>query len=106
MKTIKILAAVAILCGVSAVSFYSGRKYEEYYYNYDNLFEVHQKLRVENEKCYKAACLFSDAIRLEYDNLDESEKNCTFTAYSSLEEACCEEGLDTDSLLREYVWCY
>ena len=55
---------------------------------------------------YKAACLMSDAIRLEYDNLDDSLKNCTFTAYSSLEEACCEEGIDTDSLLKTYYWCY
>lgn len=86
MKTVKILAAVVLLLATNTVSYFVGKN--------------------EYNEAYKAAALFSDAIRIEYDNLDESEKNCTFTAYSSLEEACCEEGLDTDSLLREYVWCY
>lgn len=86
MKTVKILAAVVLLLATNTVSYYIGKG--------------------EADKAYKAAALFSDAIRIEYDNLKEDEKNCTFTAYSSLEEACCEEGLDTDSLLKEYYWCY
>lgn len=91
MKYIKTWLVAAALVATSAVSFMAGRDYEEKYYS---------------SEYYKAACLFSDAIRLEYDNVDDSLKNCTFTAYSSLEESCCEEELDTDSLLRQYAWSY
>lgn len=62
----------------------------------------HQK----NSEHYKAACILSDAIRIEYDTIEDEEKNCTYSAYSALEEGCCELGIDTDSLLRSYVWCY
>ena len=56
-------------------------------------------------KCYKAACMFSDCIRLEYDLLEEEEQ-FTYTAYSALDEWCCEDQVNTDSLLEKYVWCY
>lgn len=82
MKLIKVIAAVTVLLVCCAVSYQMGTR------------------------SYKDACLMSDAIRLEYDNLSDDEKNCTFTAYSALEEACQEEGIDPDSLLKKYVWCY
>jgi len=87
MKHIKYLAAVALLLAGCTVSYYVG---------------YHQN----DTKNYMAASIMSDAIRLEYDNLEDSEKNSTYTAYSSLEEICCEYEIDTDSLLNEYVWCY
>ena len=55
MKTIKVLAAVTLLLATSAVSYWCG------YHNNDT-------------KNYQAACLFSDAIRLEYDTLDDDEE--------------------------------
>ena len=91
MKYIKIWMVTAALVVTSAVSFMAGRNYEEKYYSSES---------------YKAACILSDAIRIEYDTVDDDEKNCTYTAYSALEEACCEMGLDTDSLLRQYVYSY
>lgn len=51
----------------------------------------------------KAANLFSKAISIEYDNIDEEDKNCTFSAYSVLEELCCEYDIDSDSLLNKYI---
>ena len=78
------------LVATSAVSFCIGRHYGESDY----------------EQAYKAACMFSDVIRLEYDVLDDDEKCCTYTAYSALEEWCCDDGVNTDSLLNKYVWCY
>ena len=91
MKYIKIWLVAAALVATSAVSFMAGRDYEEKYYSSES---------------YKAACILSDAIRIEYDTLDDDEKNCTYTAYSALEEACCEMEIDTDSLLRQYVYSY
>lgn len=84
------LSIVIILVITNFFSFVIGRQYGE-----DSLSTI-----------YKEASLMSDAIRLEYDNVEDNLKNCTYTAYSALEEACCEEGLDTDSLLNVYVWCY
>jgi len=91
MKSIKIWLVAAALVATSAISFMAGREYEDKYYSSEH---------------YKAACILSDAIRIEYDTIDEDEKCCTYSAYSALEEGCCELGIDTDSLLREYVWCY
>lgn len=91
MKYIKILLVAATLVATSAISFMAGRDYEEKYYSSES---------------YKAACILSDAIRIEYDTVDDDEKNCTYTAYSALEEACYDMGLDTDSLLRQYVYSY
>lgn len=91
MKYIKIWLVAAILVATSAVSFVAGRNYEEKYYSSES---------------YKAACILSDAIRIEYDTVDDDEKNCTYTAYSALEEACCDMGIDTDSLLRQYAYYY
>ena len=91
MKSIKILLVAAALVATSAISFMAGRDYEEKYYSSES---------------YKAACILSDAIRIEYDTVDDDEKNCIYTAYSALEEACCEMGIDTDSLLKQYVYSY
>lgn len=91
MKYIKIWMVTAALVVTSAVGFMAGRNYEEKYYSSES---------------YKAACILSDAIRIEYDTVDDDEKNCTYTAYSALEEACCEMGIDPDSLLRQYAYYY
>lgn len=91
MKYIKIWLVAAVMVATSAVSFIAGRQYEEKYYT---------------SEAYKAASIMSDAIRLEYDSLDDNEKNCIYTAYSALEESCSEYEMDTDSLLSEYAWCY
>lgn len=116
MKFLKIWAAVALLCGVSAVSFYGGREYEAYYYNIDNLFEVHQELRALNTKNYEAACLEADFIRYLRDHF-EGETECANIG-AEIEECYYEffEGLEsgtfkTDKVksikdLQQYCWCY
>jgi len=87
MKTLEVLGIVFIAVVLLACGYSMG---------------YHQR----NSESYKAACILSDAIRIEYDTIEDDEKNCTYSAYSALEEGCCELGIDTDSLLREYVWCY
>lgn len=106
MKKLKILLVAAALVATSALSFYMGREHEAKYYDFDGLFEVHQELRTKYDAAVKAASMFSDCIRLEYDLLEDYEKNSTYTAYSALEEWCYEDQIDIDSLLSEYVWCY
>lgn len=83
-----ILYTIIILLNGVLIGFILGKHY------------VNHKL--VNNDAIKAASLFSDAIRIEYDNIDEEDKNCTFCAYSVLEEFCCEENIDTDSLLNKY----
>lgn len=96
MKLKNILAIVALLCAVSAVSFYLGTKQST----------VH----------YEAACHMSDALRSFADNLEEMRRedpnNFTLAEVeNTFEEA---EGifLYDDAVanpvvnLEEYVWAY
>ena len=69
MKFLKIWAAVALLIAVSAVSFYAGREYESYYYNVDNLFEVHQELKDSCQRVYNNACRMAGLIKCYEDHL-------------------------------------
>ena len=91
MKYIKFWIIAALLFISYCTGFLIGRNYEDKYYTSED---------------NKAACLFSDAIRIEYDLIEDSVKNCTYSAYSALEESCCELNIDTDSLLKQYTWCY
>lgn len=113
MRYLKISAAVALLCVVSAVSFYGGREYESYYYNMDNLFEVHQQLKDSCEKHYEAACLQADFIRYLINHFDgETEcfnigaeiENCYEDYFGDIDEM----GTSIKSIkeLDNYYWCY
>lgn len=116
MKTIKLLAAVAILIVSCAVSFYGGREYESYYYNFDSLFEVHQELKDSCSKHYEAACLQADFIRYLIDHFD-GETECANIG-SEIEECYYEwfQELDNGNFntehitdikdFEEYSWCY
>lgn len=116
MKTNKIVAAVAFLCGISAVSFCVGREYESYYYSVDNLFEVHQELKDSCEKNYEAACLLADFPRYLMDHFD-GETSCANIGME-IEECYYEwfQELDNGGFNTKYVtsikdfdnysWCY
>ena len=88
MAKIKILAAVVLLCVVSAVSFYAGRS--------------------QYNQCYEDACHMSDLIRCYQDHLNDDD--------SVIEDYGCFEELEGNFLyddalgnpvnLNEYSWCY
>ena len=115
MSRLKIIAAVVLLLATNAVSFWSGREYESYYYNFDNLFEVHQELKDSCGKHYEAACLQADFIR----HLMDWDFNQTGPSIGAeIEESYYEwfQDLDCDiyktkhitdiKQLEEYHWCY
>ena len=92
MKTLNVLAAVVLLCAVSAVSYHVGKaQYEKKY-----------------EKCYEDACHMSDLIRCYQDHLNDDD--------SVIEDYGCFEELEGNFLhddaignpvdLTKYVWCY
>ena len=88
MAKIKILAAVVLLCVVSAVSYYAGRN--------------------QYNQCYEDACHMSDLIRCYQDHLNDDD--------SVIEDYGCFEELEGNFLhddaignpvdLTKYVWCY
>lgn len=77
MKFLKIWAAAALLCGVSAVSFYAGRDYE-----------------ASNGQSYEDASKMSDLIRC-YDDMTSD------TLFMELQD----EFLDSIKL-EDYTYCY
>ena len=98
MKVLKIWAIVALLCGVSAVSFCMGRKYEYSYFG---------------KKDYEAACLQADFIRYLIDHFD-GETECANIG-SEIEESYYEYFTDIENFktsikdikeLNDYYWCY
>lgn len=88
MKTIKIIAAVALLCIVSAVSFTIGRN--------------------QYNSVYEDACHMADLIRCYEDHLNADD--------AIIEDYGCFEELEGDFLyddaignpvdLKKYYWCY
>lgn len=115
MKFLKIWAAAAILCGVSAVSFMEGRQYESYYYNYEDLFKTHQELKDSCQKHYEAACLEADFIRYLIDHFD-GDSIC-WNIGAEIENSYDEFFMDLDcgifntkyltlKELDSYGWCY
>ena len=94
MRTIKLLAAVAILIVSCAVSYYVG------YHNNDT-------------KNYEAACLQADFIRYLIDHFD-GETECANIG-SEIEESYYEYFTDIENFktsikdikeLNDYYWCY
>lgn len=92
MKYLKIWAAVAILCGISAVSFTAGRSYEYKYFG---------------EKTYNDASRMSDLIRCYEDHLSEDSLIQDWGCFEELEGLFLYDdviGEPTD--LKEYSYCY
>lgn len=98
MKVIKLLAAVALLCVVSAVSFKVGRNYEYTYFG---------------KKDYEAACLQADFIRYLIDHFN-GETECANIG-SEIEECYYEYFQDIEQYktsikdvkeFDNYYWSY
>ena len=97
MKTIKIIAAVVLLCVVSAVSYYAG------YHNNDT-------------KNYEAACLQADFIRYAIDHFN-GETEC-WNIGAEIEDAYEEwfqelpngnfktKYITDPRQFEDYYWCY
>ena len=93
MKTIKRLAAVALLCAGCAVSYYMG-------YNA-------QSKPVENNKHYEAACRMADVIRCYQDHLSEDSIIQDYGCFEEIVGTFLDEYNDgTPVNLEEYSWCY
>lgn len=107
MKTLKLWAAVAILCGIGAVSFKAGRDYEAYYYNYDNLFENYQATKDSCNKVYNVACRMSDLIRCYEDHLHEDSLIEDYNCFEDLEDIFLyDDAVGPIIDLDNYVYCY
>lgn len=87
MKTIKIIAAVALLCAVSAVSFVAGRN---------------SNVDVAS-KDYQAACMLSDICHFALDNCDEFDE----IYYDYIDNIDCDpKATITRKEIQNYSWCY
>ena len=89
MKFLKYWAIIALLCVVSAVSFYGGREYESYYYNFDSLFEAHQKLKERNNKLefyYKSTEKLLDKLEDLYNWVDAVDDEDYYEAVAELKK--------------------
>ena len=93
MKYLKIWAAAAILCGVSAVSFTAGRSYEYKYFG---------------EKAYNDASRMSDLIRCYEDHLDDPETDIEdYNCFEELEGLFLyDDAVGEPINLEEYTYCY
>lgn len=93
MKVIKLLAAVALLCVVSAVSFCVGRNYEYKYFG---------------EKTYNDACRMSDLIRCYQDHLNEKDSDIQdYGCFKELEGVFLwDDGIGEPIDLKDYAYCY
>lgn len=84
MKTIKILAAVVLLCVVSAVSYSIGCN-----------------------KHYEAACHMSDLIRSYQDHLDSDSLIEDYGCFEELQGIFLyDDALGNPVDLEDYSWCY
>lgn len=115
MKAIKILISAFIIVIVSAVSFYSGREYEAYYYNFDSLYVAHQELKDSCQKHYEAACLQADFIRslMDWDfnqtgpSIGSEIEESYYEWFQDLELGNYKTKKLTDiKQLEAYHWCY
>ena len=90
MRHIIIIAAVVLLCAVSAVSYHVGKaQYEKKY-----------------EKCYEDACHMSDLIRCYKDHLQDDEIE-DWGCFDELEgNFLYDDALGNPVNLNEYIWCY
>ena len=87
MKTIKIIAAVVLLCVVSAVSFCIGRS--------------------QYNQCYEDACHMSDLIRCYQDHLNEDSLIEDYGCFEELKGTFLyDDGLGNPVDLSKYAWCY
>lgn len=87
MKYLKYLAAIAILLGVSIVSYNIGR--------------------YQNIKDYEAACILSDICRnaLDYDILDKPGfEDLYYGVLDNLD--CYDSHITKEELHHNYSWCY
>lgn len=92
MKTIKIIAAVTLLCVVSAVSFCVGRNYEYKHYG-----------KVDHD----AACRMSDLIRCYKDHLTEDSLIEDYGCFEELEYIYLkDDGIGPIINLEDYSCCY
>lgn len=92
MKYLKIWAAVAILCGISAVSFTAGRSYEYKYFG---------------EKAYNDASRMSDLIRCYEDHLSEDSLIQDWGCFEELEGLFLYDDVIGEPIdLKEYSYCY
>ena len=89
MKTIKVIAAVALLCVVSAVSFVAGRN---------------SMVNVES-KDYQAACMLSDICRIMMDNIGNEAEEIYWDYVDNIE--CDPKATITkEEIHKNYMWCY
>lgn len=87
MKTIKILAAVVLLCVVSAVSYQMGR---------DSNIDV-------ASKDYQAACMLSDICHFALDNCEDFDE----IYYDYIDNIDCDSNaVITKEEIQNYYWCY
>lgn len=92
MKYLKIWAAAAILCGISAVSFTAGRNYEYKYFG---------------EKVYNDASRMSDLIRCYEDHLSEDSLIQDWGCFEELEGLFLYDDAVGEPIdLKEYTYCY
>ena len=88
MKTLKYLAAVAILCGVSAVSYQVGRNSQE------NV----------GSKDYQAACVLSDICHYMMDNIGNDAEEIYYDTIDNLD--CDPDLVITRDEIQKYNWIY
>ena len=82
MKYAKYLAAVALLCAVSAVSYYAGLN-----------------------SCYEDACHMADLIRCYEDHLNDEDSDIEdYGCFEELEGTFLYDEKTVD--LDKYIWCY
>ena len=87
MKKMYLLAAILLLLATNVVSFYVGREYEAYYYNFDSLFDAHQKLKERNNKLefyYKSSEKLQDKLEDLYNWVDAVDDEDYYEAVSEL----------------------
>lgn len=90
MKYLKYWAAAALLCAVSAVSFWAGRDYEYKYYT---------------QKHYEAACMLSDICRIMVDNIG-SEADEIYQEYLDNIYTIPNAKVTSEELKKGYAYCY
>ena len=88
MKKIKVLAAVALLLAISAVSYQVGRNSKE------NV----------GSKDYQVACMLSDICRIMMDNLGNDAEEIYYDYVDNID--CDPEAVITKDEIRNYYWCY
>lgn len=89
MKTIKVIAAVALLLVVSAVSFVAGRN---------------SMINVES-KDYQAACMLSDICRIMMDNIGNEAEEIYWDYVDNI-DTDPKAVITKEEIHKNYMWCY